>query len=146
MGTLIQLAVRPLPVGYLQRPAFAPFRVTGSDLRAARAIMDEEPPPASIVPSPDPLTESDDEQRPQSAQIADPSNAANVDSEGPVFSAVAALVAASDMDPPPDEADEATDSSLESTDKRRKRNCRPGVKKPRILFNGIILKFSIAMP
>jgi hypothetical protein len=41
------------------------------------------------------------------------------------------------MDPAPDEVDEATDSSLESTDKRRKRKCRPGVKKPRIQWHNI---------
>ena len=50
--------------------------------------------------------------------------------------AVAAPVE-SDMDPAPDEADQAKDSSLESTDKRRKRKCRPGVKKPRIQWHKI---------
>ena len=112
-----------------------------SESRAARAIMDEEPPSALIVPSPEPMTESDDELRPQSAQIPEPNNAANADSERPAISgtevvAVAAPVE-SDMDPAPDEVDEATDSSLESTDKRRKRKCRPGVKKPHIQWHNI---------
>ena len=125
--------------GQLSRP---------SESKAARAIMDEEPPSASIVPSANPLTESDGEQCPPSAQIPEPNNAANVDSERPAISGTEAVAVAapveSDMDPAPDEADEATDSSLESTDKRRKRKCRPGVKN--LVFNGIKFKIPIAMP
>jgi hypothetical protein len=103
--------------------------------------MDEEPTTAVIVPSPAPLTESDDEERPPSAQIPDASNAANVDSERPAISATEAFAAVgavqSGMDPEPDEADKTTDSYLESADKVRKRKCRPGVKKPRIQWHTI---------
>jgi len=87
----------------------------------------------------DPTTES--EPRPPSAQIPGPSNLTNEDSERPSILATEAVAAhaavQSDIDHEPDEAGETSDSSLEDVNKRRKRKCRPGVKKPRIPWQNI---------
>ena len=82
--------VSQLPVCYLQRPGFAPVRVTGTGTgHLPIAMSDEEARPPLNIPSPKELTESDDE-RPQSAQKPDTSNALNADSDRPVVSAISA--------------------------------------------------------
>ena len=73
--------VSQLPVCYLQRPGFAPVRVTGTGTgQLPIAMSDEEARPPLNILSPKELTESDDE-RPQSAQKPDTSTALNADSD-----------------------------------------------------------------
>ena len=82
--------VSQLPVCYLKRPGFAPVRVTGTGTgHLPIAMSDEEARPPLNIPSPNELTESDDE-RQQSAQKPDTSNALNADSDRPVVSAISA--------------------------------------------------------
>ena len=96
-GTFIKLKkdsdagmISQLPVCYLQQPGFAPVRVTGTGTgHLPIAMSDEEARRPLNIPSPNELTESDDE-RQQSAQKPDTSNALNADSDRPVVSAISA--------------------------------------------------------
>ena len=97
--------------------------------------------PPLNIPSPKELTESDDE-RPQSAQKPDTSNALNADSDIPVVSAILVSEAMETADSGQRNVDEEeamadSDSSLESRNTRRQRNCRSGVRKPRISWHTI---------
>ena len=108
-GTFIKLGkdsdagtVSQLPVCYLQRPGFAPVRVTGTGTgHLPIAMSDEEAQPPLIIPPPklrpNELTESDDE-RQQNAQKPDTSNALNADSDRPVEAVVSAISASEAME------------------------------------------------
>ena len=75
---------------YLSVTCYAPVRVTGTGTgHSPIAMSDEEARQPLNIPSPNQLTESDDE-RQQSAQKPDTSNALNADSDRPVVSAISA--------------------------------------------------------